>query len=64
MLEQEFELMTSKGHIKWLGTSGENAAHRWADCHPGEMVTGWRYPKIEIRIGMIQIEQAELSRLL
>jgi hypothetical protein len=55
MMEQEYELKTSLGKVIWYGTSGENAAQRWADCHPGECVTAWRYPKTELRIGMIQI---------
>jgi hypothetical protein len=55
-MEQEFELLTSRGAVRWVGTNGEGAAQRWADSHPGETVTAWRYPKTELRIGIIIID--------
>lgn len=54
--EQWFELKLSDGQTaRWLGTSGENAAQRYADAHPGVVVVAWRYPQFEFRPGMIQI---------
>jgi len=50
-----FELMTSMGIVRWDGRDGVDACQRWADAHPGETVTAWRYRKTELRIGMIRI---------
>jgi hypothetical protein len=56
MATYTFELKTSSGVVIWEGISGENAAQRYADSHPGVTVYAWRYPKVELKIGMIKIE--------
>jgi len=58
MMDQRFELKLSNGKIvDWMGTSGENAAHRYVDSHRDRTVVAWRYPKVELRFGMIRIKE-------
>jgi hypothetical protein len=41
------------GTAKWVGHGGLDAAKRYVDAHPGEVVLAWRHPRFEIREGMI-----------
>ena len=55
---EEFELKLAGGKVvTWEGESGEDAARRYAENHRGVAVIAWRYPKTELRIGMIRIVQ-------
>jgi hypothetical protein len=51
----EYELKTSAGIVTWTGKTGVEACANYAECHPGVAVYAWRWPKFELRIGMIQI---------
>lgn len=56
MIEQTFDLKLSDGSIvQWSGKDGVNAATRYADSHPGAVVLAWRYPKYDLKIGIINI---------
>ena len=56
-MEQEFELkLATNQRVTWTGKDGKDAAQRYADAHPGAVVVAWRYPKCELKIGMIRIE--------
>ena len=51
-----FELKLADGStVKWEGESGEHAARRYVDLHPGAVVFAWRYPRYEFKPGMIRI---------
>lgn len=55
-MTQDYELKLSDGKTAiWSGTTGENAAHNYADCHPDAIVIAWRYPKSDLHIGMVHI---------
>jgi len=56
MIEYDFDLkLASSAWVRWTGTSGPDAAQRYADAHPGAVVVAWRWPVTEMRIGMINI---------
>lgn len=56
-MEYDFDLKLSDGQcVTWPGRDGEDAAHRYADAHPGAVVVAWRWPVTELRVGMIRIE--------
>lgn len=41
---EDYELRLANGTVvTWRGTSGENAAQRYADAHQGAVVIGYRY---------------------
>lgn len=41
-----YELKLSSGKVvTWEGKSGEDAAHRYVDCHRESTVIAWRHPK-------------------
>lgn len=57
-MEQKFELKLASGKVvTWMGGSGEDAARRYVDSHRSEVVVAWRYPRTELRIGMIRIKE-------
>jgi hypothetical protein len=53
-IEAEFELkLADGGTAKWVGRGGLDAAKRYVDSHPGEVVLAWRHPRFEIREGLL-----------
>jgi hypothetical protein len=62
--ETDYELKLGSGKVvTWAGSSGENAALRYADAHRGETVVAWR----DIRYGVFEgvkpiIEPGEKSK--
>lgn len=59
-MQQEFELKITDANgakqiATWLGTDGIDAAQRYANSHPGVTVRAWRYPRYEIKIGMVPL---------
>ena len=55
-MEYDFDLKLSTGAwVRWTGASGPDAAQRYADAHPGAVVVAWRWPRYEIKVGMINI---------
>jgi hypothetical protein len=52
MSERHFELLLASGAVAtWDGTSGENAAVRYVDCHRDETVVAWREPRYGLFVG-------------
>jgi hypothetical protein len=46
-----YELKLAGGKVaRWEGTSGENAALRYADAH-GATVIAWREPRAQLLVG-------------
>lgn len=47
-----YELKLGDGRTaRWEGASGENAAIRYADAHPGAVVVAWREPRAQLLVG-------------
>jgi hypothetical protein len=48
-----YELKLGNGDVaRWEGASGENAAERYADAHPGATVSAWREPRVQLLVGI------------
>ena len=49
----EYELKLASGKsVLWYGASPEDAAQNYAANHPGEQVVGWRWPVVDVIVGM------------
>jgi hypothetical protein len=47
-----YELKLGSGAVvRWPGTSGENAAERYADAHRDATVIAWRTPRVQLLVG-------------
>ena len=53
VMERRFELMLA-GNRKamWNGSTGEDAARRYVDCHEGASVFAWRSPRAVLQVGV------------
>lgn len=47
-----YELKLASGEVaRWEGTSGVNAAERYADAHRDAVVIAWREPRVQLNVG-------------
>ena len=52
-MKQTFDLKLASGRVvQWEGKDGKDAAKRYVDCFPNEIVIAWRYPPHGFAVGI------------